>query len=67
MRGRCWRGNDGRLCFSEKEMGRVWKYYVENVMNGENHLDHYVKGDAVEGSVDCVGRDKMVHVLKMMT
>ena len=28
------RGSDGKLCFSEKEMGKVWKDYMERIMNG---------------------------------
>ena len=24
---RCMRGSDGKLCFSEKERGKVWKEY----------------------------------------
>ena len=31
--GRCMRGSDGKLCFSEKERGNVWKDYVERIMN----------------------------------
>ena len=27
--GRCIRGNDGKLCVSEKERGKVWKDYVK--------------------------------------
>ena len=26
--GRCMRGSDGKLCFSEKEGGKVWKDYM---------------------------------------
>ena len=33
--GRCMRGSDGKLCFSEKEKGKVWKDYMERVMNQE--------------------------------
>ena len=34
--GRCMRGSDGKLCFSEKERGNVWKDYMERIMNEEN-------------------------------
>ena len=34
--GRCMRGSDGKLCFSEKERGKVWKDYMERIMNKEN-------------------------------
>ena len=45
--GRCMRGSDGKLCFSENERGKVRKDYVERIMNEENDRDH-VEGDAVE-------------------
>ena len=31
--GRCMRGSDEKLCFSEKERGKVWKDYMERIMN----------------------------------
>ena len=38
--GRCMRGSDEKLCFSEKERGKVWKDYMERIMNEENDWDH---------------------------
>ena len=54
--GRCMRGIDGKLCFSEQESGKVWKDYVKGTMNEENDWDHNVERDAVEGSVVCASR-----------
>ena len=54
--GRCISVSDGRQCFSEKEGGKVWKDYMERIMNEENDWDHNVEGDAVEGPVVCVSR-----------
>ena len=48
-RRRCMRGSDGKLCFSEKERGKVWKDYMERIMNEKNDWDHNVVGEAVEG------------------
>ena len=32
------RGSDGKLCFSEKERGKIWKDYMERIMNhGTDH------------------------------
>ena len=31
--GRCTTGSDGKLCISEKETGKVWKDYMERIMN----------------------------------
>ena len=52
--GGCKRGSDGKLCFSEKERGNVWKDYTERIMNEENDLDLNVEGDA--GPVVCICR-----------
>ena len=58
--GRCMRGS---LCFSEKERGRVWKDYVERIMNEVNDWDHKVEGDAVEGPVVLVSREEVLQAL----
>ena len=29
------RGSDGKLCLSEKERGKVWKDFMELIMNEE--------------------------------
>ena len=60
---RCMRGNDRKLCFSEKERGKVWKYYMKNIMNEENDWHHNVEGDAVEGPVVCVSREEVLQAL----
>ena len=61
--GRCMRGCDGKLCFSEKERGKVWKNYMERIMNEENDWDLNVEGDTVEGAVVCVSREKVLQAL----
>ena len=63
--GRRMRGNDGKLCFSEKERGNtlVWKDYMERIMNEENDWDCNVEGDAVEGPVVCVSREEVLQAL----
>ena len=58
--GRCMSGSDGKLCFSEKERCKVWKDYVERIVNEENDWDCNVKIDAVEGPVVCVGREEVL-------
>ena len=62
--GRCRRGSDGKLCFSEKERGKVWKDYMERIMNEENEWNYNVEGDAEEGSpVVCVSREEVPQAL----
>ena len=57
--GRCMRGSDGRLCFSEKERGKVWKDYMEGIMNEENDWDHNVEWDTVQYSSKI---EKYIHI-----
>ena len=64
--GRCMRGSDGKLCFSDNEKGQVWKIYMERIMNEENDFDHNVEGDAVESQVVCVGREEVLQTLNQM-
>ena len=49
-------GSDGMLCFSDKESGKVWKYYN----NGR------VLGDAVGDPVVCVSREEVLQALNEM-
>ena len=58
--GRCMRGSDEKLCFSEKQRGKVWKVHMERIMNEENDWDHNVEGDTVDCPVVCVSREEEV-------
>ena len=55
--------SDRKLCFSEKERGKVRKDYMERITNEENVLDHIDEGDAVEGSAVCVCREEVLQAL----
>ena len=59
--GRCMRGSDGKLCFSGMERGKVWKDYMERIINEENYWDRNV--DTVEGPVVCVSRVEVLQAL----
>ena len=61
--GRCMRGSDGKLCFIEMKIGKVWKDYMERIVNEENYWDLNVEGDAVEGSVVCISREEVLHAV----
>ena len=64
--GRCMRGIEEKLCFSEKERGKVCKDYVKGIMNEENDWGHNVEGYAVEDPVVCVGAEEMLLALSEM-
>ena len=55
------RGSDGKLCFSEKERGKVWKNHMERIMNKENYWDQNVEEEE-EGPVVCISREEMLEV-----
>ena len=59
-------GSDGKLCFSEKDGGKVLKDYVERIMNEGNDWDRNVERDAVEGPADCVCREEVLQILNEM-
>ena len=60
------RGSDGKMCFSEKEGVKVWKDYMERIMNEENDWVRNVEGDAVEGPAVCVSREKVLQASNAM-
>ena len=57
------RGSGEKLCFDEMERGKVCKYYMKQIMNEENNWDRNVEGDAVEGPVVYVSREKVFQAL----
>ena len=63
--GKCMRESDGKLCLSEKERGKVWKDYMETIMNEENDWNHNVE-DVVEDTRVCVSREEMLQALNEM-
>ena len=60
------RGSDGRLSFSEKDRGNVWKEHMERIMNEENEWDQNVGADLVEGPVERVSREEVVKAMGEM-
>ena len=53
-------------CFSEKERGKVWKDYLEMIVNEQNDWDHNVEADEVESPVVCVSREEALQALNDM-
>ena len=45
------RGSNGRMSFSEKDRGKVWKEHKERTMNEENEWGQNVKAELVEGQL----------------
>ena len=64
--GRCMKGSDGRLNFSEKDRGRVWKEHMERIMNEEYEWDQNVQADLVDRPVERISREEVVKALGKM-
>ena len=64
--GRCMRQSGGKLCFSDKERGKVWKDNMVGIMNEDNDWNLNVEGDAVEGPIVCVCREEVLQELNEM-
>ena len=60
------RESDGKLCFNEKERGKVRKDYMERIMYEENDWDHNVEEYTVEGTIVCVCREGVLTTLNEM-
>lgn len=43
--GRCMRGTDGKLAFSEKDRGSLWKEPMEKIINEENEWEQVTDAD----------------------
>ena len=60
------RGSNVKLWFSEKDRGKVWKDYMERIMNEESDWDHNVEEDVVVGPVVFVCREEVLQALNEM-
>ena len=59
------RGSDSKLCFSDKERGKVWNEYMERIMNEENNWDH-VEDNPLECLVVCLSTEGVLQALNEM-
>ena len=59
-------GKDRRLNFSKKERIRIWKNYIEEIMNKENDRDYVTEGSMVEGPIKNVTREEIAIAIKVM-
>ena len=64
--GRCIRGKDGKIGFSEKDRKRIWKKHMEEIRNEENDWDHVTEASMVEGPIENVTREEMAIAIKVM-
>ena len=60
------RGKGGRLGFSEKDMKRLWKNHMEEIMNKENDWDHTRAAGMIEGPNKNVAHKEMVIAIRVM-
>ena len=58
---------EGRLGFNKKDRKRIWKNYMEDIMNKENDWDHVTQASMVEGGpIKNVTREEMAIAIKVM-
>ena len=60
--GRCVKGSDGKLGFSDIKRFQVWQDYMERI----NKWNHNVEGNVIEGSVACISREVVLQALNGM-
>ena len=64
--GRCLRGGDGPLGLMEEDKAKIWKEYMEKIINKENKWDRMVETDVVEEPVEKVTRNEIVEAIQKM-
>ena len=64
--GGCMKDKDGKLVVSEKDRGKLWKDYMEKIMNVENEWDQMAKADMVEGPVEEVTYEEVIKATNKM-
>ena len=64
--GRSMKGSDGRLNFSKKDRGKVWKEHMERIITEENEWDQNEKAELVEGPVIRVSQEEVLKAIREM-
>ena len=57
---------DGRTVVHEKDCGKLWKEYMEKIMNVENEWDQMAEADMVEGPVEGVTYEEVMKAMNNM-
>ena len=60
------RSGDGRLNFSKKDRGKVWKEPMERIMNEENKWDQNVKAELMEAPAERVSWEEVLKAIREM-
>ena len=60
------RDKDKRFGFNEKNRKRIWKNYMEEIMNKENDWDHATTACIIEGPIKNVTREEIAMAIKVM-
>ena len=64
--GRCMRGKDVKFGFSEKDRKRIWKNYLEEIINKKSDWVHMTEASMVERPVEKIARQKLAIAMKAM-
>ena len=64
--GRCEKRKDRRLDFSKKDRKRIWKNYMEEIMNKEKDWNQVTAVGMVKGLIKNIIRKKMSIAIKVI-
>ena len=53
---------DGKIVMNEKDRGKLWKEYMEKILNVENEMGQMAEADMVEGPVEGVTYEEVMKV-----
>ena len=63
---RCMRGKERRLGFIEKGTKRIWKNFMEEIINKENDRNHMAAASMIEGPIKNVTCKEMAIAIQVM-
>ena len=64
--GGCMKDKNGILVVSETDRGKLWKEYIEKIINVENEWDQMVEVDMVEGPVEGITDEEVMEAMNKM-
>ena len=64
--GRCMKGKDGNVAFTEQNRKIIWKEHMERVMNEENEWDQITAMDVVERPIEEVTVEEVMTALRKL-
>ena len=64
--GKCLRDDEGKLVTGEESLKKLWKKYMEKLLNEENEWDGCVEGDSIEGPIQAISYEEVEKAVRKM-